>query len=74
MSYSSRYERIKITVRVWSIVTLAGLSLFSVAQAGTNYYVSEAGSDRNDGLSEVTPWKSLSKVGKGQLTEYLCQR
>ena len=61
---SSRYERIKITVRVWSIVTLTGLSLFSVAQAGTNFYVSEAGSDRNDGLSEVTPWKTLAKVSR----------
>ena len=64
MPYSSRYERIRIVVRVRSIVILAGLSLFSVAQAGTNYYVSEAGSDRNDGLSEVTPWKSLSKVSR----------
>ena len=64
MPYSSRYERIKITVHVWSIVTLAGLSLFSVAQAGTNFYVSEAGSDRNDGLSKVTPWKTLAKVSR----------
>ena len=57
MPFSNSYARKKITVRGWLIVTFAGLSLLSIAQAQTNYYVSEAGSDRNDGLSEVTPWK-----------------
>jgi len=32
---------------------------------GTNYYVCDDGDDNNDGLSELTPWKSFSK-GIGQ--------
>jgi hypothetical protein len=29
---------------------------------GSNYYVSTAGSDSNDGLSDVTPWQTIGKV------------
>ncbi len=30
--------------------------------AGTTYYVSNSGSDSNNGLSPLTPWKTISKV------------
>ncbi|NIK70567.1 S-layer homology domain-containing protein [Paenibacillus sp. BK720] len=55
-----------------AMVLVIVLSLFSAmvpqtshasAGAGTTYYVdSEGGNDSNDGLSEATAWKSLTKV------------
>jgi uncharacterized repeat protein (TIGR02059 family) len=36
--------------------------LIPVAINATNYYVSNAGSDSNDGKSTLTPWQTISKV------------
>src|SRR5436190_21863133 len=36
--------------------------LFSQIAFGTNYYVSSAGNDANNGTSEATPWKTIGKV------------
>ena len=38
-----------------------------ITVAGTTYYVSNGGSDENDGLTERTPWKTLSKVSEADL-------
>ena len=43
-----------------ALITLT-LSL-SATGIGRTYYVSEAGNDRNDGLSPEKAWKTLSKV------------
>lgn len=36
---------------------------------GKKYYVSERGSDNNDGLSEKTPWKTIKRVNEAELCE-----
>ncbi|MBQ8551965.1 MAG: hypothetical protein IJ428_04020 [Clostridia bacterium] len=36
---------------------------------GTTYYVSNDGSDENDGLSEKSPWQTLAKVSSAELSE-----
>ncbi len=36
-------------------------------ETGTVYYVSNDGNDENDGLSPLTPWKTLSKVSDASL-------
>jgi len=38
------------------------LSSLSYSVTAANYYFSSTGNDANDGLSPVSPWKSLSKV------------
>ena len=38
------------------------LSLHYSLVSGMTYYVSTAGNDNNDGLSEQTAWKTLAKV------------
>jgi parallel beta-helix repeat protein len=43
-------------------IILTILFLFSVAYGQTNYYVSNAGNDSNDGLTTTTAWQTLSKV------------
>ena len=35
-----------------------------MARHGITYYVSASGSDKNDGLSAASPWKSFARVGK----------
>jgi hypothetical protein len=37
--------------------------LLALRAAATTYYVDTAGSNANDGLSPVTPWRTLLKVG-----------
>ena len=39
----------------------------AVTVTGKSYYVSNEGDDNNDGLSAVTPWKTLSKVSNADL-------
>ena len=36
---------------------------------GTKYYVSNDGDDKNDGLSEITPWRTLDRVNAAELKE-----
>ena len=43
------------------ILTLAFIAL-NLTVSATDYYVSSSGSDAANGLSESTPWKSISKV------------
>lgn len=38
------------------------VSLYSLSAFSTTYYVSREGDDDNDGMSQNTPWKSLSKL------------
>ncbi len=47
---------------IWSLVGLLIVFLFSSPAYATNYYVSNSGSDLANGLSENTPWQTLSKV------------
>ena len=42
-------------------------SATAVTVTGKSYYVSNEGDDNNDGLSAVTPWKTLSKVSDADL-------
>lgn len=42
------------------IICLVGLSPFEIL--ATTYYISAAGSDANNGTSEITPWKTIAKV------------
>jgi parallel beta-helix repeat (two copies) len=46
------------------LIIIAAL-LYSMGAAATNYYVSNAGSDSNNGTSTATPWASLTKVNAG---------
>jgi hypothetical protein len=39
--------------------------LYSIGVSAMNYYVSNAGSDSNNGTSTATPWATLSKVNSG---------
>lgn len=41
------------------------LILYSIGLKATNYYVSNVGSDSNNGTSTATPWATLSKVNSG---------
>ncbi|MBR2460423.1 MAG: hypothetical protein IKB34_04255 [Clostridia bacterium] len=41
----------------------------SLAIKGKTYYVSNNGSDENDGLSQDSPWKTLNKVSNAPLEE-----
>lgn len=43
-------------------IILTILFLFSIAYGQMNYYVSNTGSDSNDGLTTATSWQTLSKV------------
>ena len=38
-----------------------------ISISGKTYYVSNDGDDNNDGLSPLTPWKTLSKVSSAEL-------
>lgn len=44
------------------IITSLSLFLFSVAYGQTKYYVSNSGSDANNGLTTATSWQTLHKV------------
>ena len=37
-------------------------AFFSITASATNYYVSSAGNDANNGTSTSTPWKTIAKV------------
>ena len=39
-----------------------------IVAEGTSYYVSNDGDDNNDGLSPLTPWATLDRVNKAELT------
>ena len=62
------HEGTRVTgIRLSLLTTFIGLFLAGSAFAQTTYYVSEMGNDRNDGLSEGTPWQSLSRVSRERL-------
>ena len=62
-----RHEKQITGTRSYLLATFIGLFLAGSAFAQTTYYVSEMGNDRNDGLSEGTPWQSLSRVSRERL-------
>ena len=62
-----RHEKQVTGARSYLLATFIGLFLAGSAVAQTTYYVSEMGNDRNDGLSEGTPWQSLSRVSRERL-------
>jgi hypothetical protein len=41
---------------------LLSVIIFSLAANATNYYISSAGNDANDGTSISTPWKTIAKI------------
>ena len=47
----------------WSILLSTSNSMVTTADAATYYIDATGGDDRNDGLSESTPWKTASKIG-----------
>ena len=43
-------------------------SVTSAIAAGRSFYISQSGSDANDGRSTVTPWQSVSKINSGSFS------
>ena len=67
MGITGSYAKGNARVAASALCAFVALGLLVVApatQAGTIYYVSEAGSDRDDGLSPESPWQSVSKVSR----------
>lgn len=44
------------------LVALITLLLVCITASATNYYISAAGNDANNGTSQVTPWRTISKL------------
>jgi hypothetical protein len=55
------------TKRLWLLGVL--ILCFQSAQSATYYVSSTTGNDNNDGLSEATPWQSLTPVNETRLED-----
>lgn len=51
-----------LSVKTMKFSLLLSLILMAGVANATNYYLSSAGSDSNNGTSASTPWKSMSKI------------
>ncbi|SEJ03001.1 Por secretion system C-terminal sorting domain-containing protein [Dyadobacter koreensis] len=49
-------------MKIRYIILMTQLLFSTVVYSQVNYYVSESGSDQNDGLTTNTPWKTIDKV------------
>ena len=56
------------------IAEIRGTENMTIPAGATVYYVSNGGSDSNNGTSQSTPWKTLDKVNSAELADgsYVC--